>query len=278
MIGQTYAQFVRLAAPRGRVPLLLCHGGGMTGAVWESTPDGRPGWQTAFLRDGWDVVILDSVERGRASWAPYPALPAPFFRTAQETWEVFRFGPAGCWHREAAQRRHHPNLRFPLQAFDTFMKQAVPRWAGNEALIQSGYDALLQRLGECCLIAHSQGGLFAMKAAMAAPQRVRAVVLLEPTDAPDAATADAACLQRVPHLFLWGDYMQHSELWSRCHQHVRRWYDALRQAGVQADWKELPALGIDGNSHVMMADSNSDHIAAIVCSWLSTQGLSELSD
>ncbi len=55
--GQMYVQFVRLAAPRGSCPLLMWHGGGMTGAAWESTPDGRPGWQTFFLRAGFDTYV-----------------------------------------------------------------------------------------------------------------------------------------------------------------------------------------------------------------------------
>jgi hypothetical protein len=30
---------------------------------------------------------------------------------------------------------------------------------------------------------------------------------------------------------------------------------------VKADWIDLPALGIKGNSHMMMMDRNSDQIA-----------------
>ena len=41
--GQLYAQEYRLARPRSPYPVLLWHGGGMTGAQWESTPDGRQG-------------------------------------------------------------------------------------------------------------------------------------------------------------------------------------------------------------------------------------------
>ena len=70
--GQMYVQFVRLAEPKAAAPLLLWHGGGMTGANWETTPDGRPGWQMFFLRAGFDTYVSDAVERGRASFAPFP--------------------------------------------------------------------------------------------------------------------------------------------------------------------------------------------------------------
>lgn len=62
---QMYVQYVRLAEPKTKYPLLMWHGGGMTGVTWEDTPDGRPGWQMAFLRNGHDVYVSDAVERGR---------------------------------------------------------------------------------------------------------------------------------------------------------------------------------------------------------------------
>ena len=70
IVGQMYVQYVKLAHPRSAHPLLLWHGGGMSGVNWETTPDGRPGWQMFFLRAGFDVFVSDAVERGRASWAP----------------------------------------------------------------------------------------------------------------------------------------------------------------------------------------------------------------
>src|SRR5262249_28482464 len=55
--GQMYAQYVRLVDPQARFPLLLWHGGGMTGVTWETKPDGQPGWQSWFLHAGHDVFV-----------------------------------------------------------------------------------------------------------------------------------------------------------------------------------------------------------------------------
>jgi hypothetical protein len=49
---------------------------------------------------------------------------------------------------------------------------------------------------------------------------------------------------------------------------VRRWYKALTAAGVDAQWIDLPARGIVGNSHALMSDNNSDQIAGIVLDWM----------
>ena len=76
--GQMYAQYVRLAEPRGRLPVLMWHGGGMSGANWETTPNGRAGWQSAcFCAPGWMClsVIRSSVDarRGRRTQRCMPA-------------------------------------------------------------------------------------------------------------------------------------------------------------------------------------------------------------
>jgi hypothetical protein len=54
---------------------------------------------------------------------------------------------------------------------------------------------------------------------------------------------------------------------------VRRWHDALAAAGADVEWIDLPAQGIQGNSHALMADDNSDAIAMIVLDWLRRHGL-----
>mgnify|MGYP003340463075 CR=1 FL=1 len=49
-VEQAYAQYFLPANRRGAVPLLLWHGGGLTGVSFETTPDGRPGWLNYFVR------------------------------------------------------------------------------------------------------------------------------------------------------------------------------------------------------------------------------------
>jgi pimeloyl-ACP methyl ester carboxylesterase len=276
--GQMYVQYVRLSGPRGPAPVLMWHGGGMSGATWETTPDGREGWQMRFLRAGLDVFVSDAVERGRASWAPYPQVypGEPFFRTAREAWEeTFRLGPPGSWHPDPARRTAHPGLRFPVAAFGRFMKQCVPRWDTNDAATQAAYDALVRCVGACVVLTHSQGGNFGLRAALAAPDRVRAVVSLEPSGAPDPAGADAARLRGVPHLFVWGDFLDRHPFWVRSVPNARRWYEALAAAGVDAEWMDLTALGIRGNSHALMMDDNGADIAGLVLDWLAARGLLE---
>jgi pimeloyl-ACP methyl ester carboxylesterase len=271
IVGQMYVQYVKLAAPRSRHPLLLWHGGGMSGVNWETTSDGRPGWQMFFLHAGFDVFVSDAVERGRASWAPYPDVypQAPYFRTAREAWEeTFRFGPVESWNADPAQRHPHNGLRFPVARMEAFMNQFVPRWGGNDTLTQHAYDALIAQLDSSIVLTHSQGGNFGLNAALHAPGHIKAVISLEPSGAPDPEHCDPAALRGIPHLFLWGDFLDQHPFWVESVPKVRRWYKALTAAGVDAQWIDLPARGIVGNSHALMSDNNSDQIAGIVLAWM----------
>ncbi len=59
-VEQMYVQYFLPANEKGIYPLLLWHGGGLTGATYETTPDGREGWLNYFLRKGWSVYNSES--------------------------------------------------------------------------------------------------------------------------------------------------------------------------------------------------------------------------
>ena len=50
-VGHAYCQYFIPEDARG-LPILLIHGGALTGACWETTPDGREGWANRLLRRG----------------------------------------------------------------------------------------------------------------------------------------------------------------------------------------------------------------------------------
>ncbi|MCZ0737187.1 esterase [Phreatobacter sp. AB_2022a] len=264
--GQMYVQYVRLAEPR-RLPILFWHGGGLSGVTWETKPDGKPGWQQFFLAAGYDTYVSDAVERGRASWARYPEIypSAPFFRPKKEAWELFRIGPT---YEVGGRREAFSDTQFPIEAFDQFARQQVPRWASNDAATQAAYDALIQKVCPCIVIVHSQGGNFGFRAALNAPDKVRALVAIEPSGAPDPATVDLARIRGVPHLVVFGDHLEDSPPWQTFVRAPRRYATALAAAGGAATWLDLPAEGIRGNSHMVMMDRNSDAIAQRVQDWL----------
>lgn len=263
--GQLYVQEYRLAEPRHPHPVLLWHGGGMSGAQWESTPDGRQGWLWRLLQSGYDVFVADAPERGRASWAMYPQIydAAPIFRSKEEAWHLFRIGPANGYAPRDQPRGAHPGQQFPADAFDTFAKQFVPRWLAHDAMALDAYRELLDLAGPCIVIGHSQGGGYATQLARECPGPIRAVVAVEPTGTPERVDGSLP-----PQLLVWGDHFDHHDTWQRYRAQTDAYWDALRRAGRRADVLDLPAAGIAGNSHFCMLDRNSDRIAELIVDWL----------
>ncbi len=93
LVEQMYVQYLLPQNRKGKVPLLMWHGGGFTGVTYESTPDGREGWLNLFVRKGWDSYVSDAVERGRAGWAmPEVFAGDPVFLTIDAPWVTWRFG------------------------------------------------------------------------------------------------------------------------------------------------------------------------------------------
>jgi pimeloyl-ACP methyl ester carboxylesterase len=272
LVEQMYVQYVKLAQPKAKVPLLLWHGGGLTGVTWETKPDGKPGWQQFFLQAGYDTYVSDAVERGRASWARYPEIfkSEPVFRTKKEAWELFRFGPV---YEPGGKREAFDGQQFPVEALDNFMRQGVPRWLTNDPATQKAYDELVQKVCPCIIVVHSQGGNFGFNAALKAPDKVKALVAVEPSGAPDPAKADAAKVKGIPLLVVWGDYHDKHAVWQKIRPQPEKWAAAIKAAGGTVDTFDLPRMGIKGNTHMLMMDKNSDDIAKLVADWIAKQGL-----
>ena len=254
LVASLYVEHARPEPVTRPCPLLFWHGGGLTGACWDTTPDGREGWKLWFLRRGWHVHVSDAVERGRSGYAPFPEIfpGAPLHRRVNDPWEQFRIGPSH------AEGRAHPGHQFPLDHYEDFLRQCVPRFVGTDADILAGYLALVERVGPCVIIAHSQGGHFACAAAQAAPDLVRALVLLEPSGFGAGAMPD------IPVLLLYGDHIARDPRWVT----LRAAGGAFAARTPRAALHDLPAEGLAGNGHMLMLERNSDAIAARVQGWL----------
>jgi pimeloyl-ACP methyl ester carboxylesterase len=256
-VGQLYAQAYSLAHASCRWPVLFWHGGGLTGAVWEATASGREGWLGTFLRAGFHVIVSDAMGLGRSSWGPDPTIyPNQHFRSKRELWELLRLGRPGTYHPTPSARYPFDGQQFPVALFDHFAKRTVPRWIGNEPAMQAAYDALVDEVGPCIIVAHSSATRFAINAAARRSDLIKSIVAVEPSVLPPFAEAQSEKLHLPPCLVLFGDYLEESPYWSALSSHLR---DRRRQmdAEVELTWIDLPHIGISGNSHCPMVDENA---------------------
>jgi pimeloyl-ACP methyl ester carboxylesterase len=273
MVEQMYVQYFLPKSRKGKLPLLLWHGGGLTGVTYETTPDGREGWLNMFIRKGWDVYVSDAVERGRSGFASPDVWPSePTFLTYQDPYERFRIGTgAGSWHTDPPQRKLLPGNQFPVEAYENFMKQNVPRWLSTDQPIIAAYVALVDKICPCVMLAHSQGGAFGFKVAEQRPDKIKAVVAVESATA--GIKERAAALKNTPVLMLFGDYVDQHPRWATFKKIDLEYADAVRAGGGTVDVIHLPEVGLKGNSHMLMMDKNNGPIADVIHKWLTDKGL-----
>src|SRR5712671_7835123 len=71
--GKTYVtdqMYVEERVPARRThpfPIVMVHGGTMSGVNFTGTPDGREGWAQYFVRQGYAVYVVDQPGRGRSA-------------------------------------------------------------------------------------------------------------------------------------------------------------------------------------------------------------------
>lgn len=273
-VEQMYVQYFLPALERGTVPVLLWHGGGLTGVSYETTPDGREGWLNYFIKKGWATFNSDAVERGRAGWAQYPDIfpGEPIFLTKANPFERFRIGQGeGSYNRDVALMKPLPGTQFPIEAYENFTRQLVPRWTTTDAPTLAAYTLLVNRVCPCVIVFHSQAGQFAFKVAEAHPDKVKALVAVEPTGLGDPA--QAAALKGMPILALFGDNIERNARWPAIRANAIKFLEAVRAAGGRVEIRDLPKAGIRGNSHMMMMDKNSLEVADVIQTWLEREGL-----
>ncbi len=188
MRGQMYVQRWTPDELRSPYPIVMIHGGGQTGATYETTPDGRPGWADFFLAKGFTVYTLDQPARGRSTYqrdADGPQRPASTVERIEERFtasELYESWPQARLHTQwpGSGRAGDP-------IFDRFYASQVP-WledlGATEQLMRTAGAALLDEIGEAVVLFHSQAGPLGWQMGDARPDLVKALVAIEPNGPP----------------------------------------------------------------------------------------------
>lgn len=273
-VDQVYVHYQIPVSPI-RTPLVLIHGCCLTGKTWETTPDGRMGWDEYFVRRGFPTYVIDQSWRGRSAGNPSAinavksgkagadTLPPVFSAGREAAWAIFRFGPE--------YPKVFPGMQFPLEAQAEFWKQMVPDWSAALPVPNPTVPALSElakRLKGAVLVSHSQSGIYPFQTAALDRGGIRAIVALEPAACPDPAKDDLAPYKDLPILVLFGDYVDQSPRWAPRLKLCRAFVAAANAAGGRAELILLPEIGFHGNSHMLMQDKNSLDIADWLTGWL----------
>ena len=118
---------------------------------------------------------------------------------------------------------------------------------------------------------HSQSGTFGYQVLEARPDKVKALIAVEPTVGGDRSKV--ASIKGTPITMIYGDFAKDHPRWSKIRQGGVDYAAVLRAAGGSIDIVDLPDAGLRGNSHMVMMDRNSDEVAALIQKWLASKGL-----
>ncbi len=173
-------------------PVVLIHGGNRQACDWMSTPDGRRGWASMLLEQGYKVYIVDRPGQGRNPYHPWLhgnyAAQAPTFESAAREVKSGQWpGSADAASPEVAQ-------------FAAAACQALPRNAVTQDMWTSRGVILLEDIGPAIFLTHGDGAAFAYGPAIARPELVKGIVAVEQGANAQQGLAGIEKMSRVPVL------------------------------------------------------------------------------
>lgn len=279
-VDQMYVEYM-VPAQRAGVPVVMLHGGTLTGKGFDTTPDGRMGWYEYFVRHGHPTYVADQISRGRSGVniatyndvrlgrKPVSALPNAFRESDEYNWKLFRMGPANGVT--------FPGSQFPSGAGAELSKQGVADF--NPMLPSPNPNAramadLARETGGAILMGHSEAGGIPIDAALTDPSGVRGIIEVEPgaCDADKRTPAQIATLAHIPTLMVFGDHLDAATGtaldWTKVYADCNRLIGRINAVGGKASMLHPADLGIRGNTHLLMMDRNSLQIADLILAWI----------
>jgi pimeloyl-ACP methyl ester carboxylesterase len=202
---QMYVEYWIPTVVKHPLPIILVHGGGGQGTDWMGTPDGRPGWATMLLQQGYKVYVVDRPGHGRSPL--HPELHGAFPATAGVLENISgRFTPPN----PTATNKPGPYQHFMNQwvgkgdvgspDLDQFVASqggsyvTVPLPPGTPAgtppppnvnaeaqhMVWRERGAMvLDKIGPAIIMTHSAGGPFGWLVAEARPNLVKGIIAVE---------------------------------------------------------------------------------------------------
>ena len=285
--------FYQLPVKTRKHPLVFWHGAGQFSKTWETTPDGREGFQNIFLRRDFGVYIIDQPRRGNAGRSTVETTIKP--TPDEQLWfDIFRIG---VWPN------YFPGGQFPRgpEALNQFFRSMTPNTGPFDLDVTSdAVSALFEKIGQGILVTHSQGGGPGWTTAIKNPN-IRAVVAFEPGsnfifpvgEVPPPMPSSAGTLEgvgvpltefmrltKIPIVIYFGDNIPErptaspgEDNWRVRLAMARLWRDAVNRHGGDVTLVHLPEIGIRGNTHFMFSDLNNIEIADQVSQFLHKKGV-----
>jgi hypothetical protein len=287
--------FYQVPVKPRKYPLIMWHGFGQFSKTWETTPDGREGFQNIFLREKYSVYVIDQPRRGDAGRSTVAATIAAT-PDEQQWFGTFRLG---IWPDffEGVQFARDSNT------LNQYFRSMTPSIGPIDINVTTdAASALLTKTGPAILVTHSHSGGMGWLTTVK-NQQVKAIVSYEPgsgflfpegevpapmESAGGTLTASAIPLTdfmkltKIPIIIYYGDNIPATpsanpgtDGWRVRLAMARLWRDVVNKYGGDVTVVHLPEVGIKGNTHFPFSDLNNLEIAGLMSAWLKDKKLDQ---
>lgn len=291
--GDHASVFYQIPVNARKLPLVMWHGFGQFSRTWGTTPDGREGFQTIFLRRKFATYLIDQPRRGSAGRGTVGSTVSTV-ADEQRWFNTFR---VGVWPE------YFPGVQFSRspEALDQYFRQMTPDTGPIDVQVNcDAVSALLDKIGPGILVTHSHSGGMGWLAAMRSA-RIRAIVSYEPgsgfvfpegevpaaipssagaLEAVTVAPAEFEKLTKIPIIIYYGDFIPTEAVanpgqdgWRARLAMARLWAATINRHGGDATVVHLPERGIHGNTHFPFSDLNNRQIADLMSQFLAAKHL-----
>ena len=277
-----------------KYPLVFAHGVGQFSKTWETTPDGREGFQNIFLRRSFSTYLVNQPRRGNARRSTETITISPAF-DEEEWFNRFRIGIYPDYFKGVQFCRNKETL-------NQFFRQMTPNIGSVDFEVYSdAYAALFDKIGPAIFVTHSQGGPVGWRTLLKT-DNIKAIVAYEPgggipfprgqvpeegkiltlskkTEGIEVSMSDFMKYTEIPIIVYYGDNLpetnERPELyeWTRRLHLMRKWAALLNKHGGDVTVIHLPKIGLYGNTHFPFSDLNNVEVANHLSKWLHEKGL-----
>lgn len=237
-------------------PIVYLHGYGQSRMGWMTTPDGRDGWATMFLRNGHSAFLVDQPGRGEAG-AQVSMSTDGFLDVWSEESKEYKPGDQ-AWYthfrigRVAPERYEGSQFPEGEEAQDQFFRQMTPNTGNfNQATAAAALGEVMAEVKErtgnkSIFITHSQGGAVGWDVPV---ENISAIVAIEPGGTPevDSEQYNRLLEAKIPITIYFGDYIdngpediQSTAFWKGVRDGALAFAEAYNAAAAIARWWICP--------------------------------------
>lgn len=264
-----------------KLPIIMIPSTGLTDYIFTETPDGRDSWADIFSKFGHDVYVYNNPSLLIHDGIDYSAIMKYSTKLNKEKMWV-------NWGMGNKYNTPQDNVRYPVKHYDS-LTTSLPYYTSygflepkNEAYTPIKKDStntvlhfkigdliyienlktLINKVKNCILLVHASSStpVFDYINSKNDSNHIKGIITIEPKTTPNK---DVILNKNLPLLAIYSNYTNANKK-----ENIEQLVNYVNLKNGKARLIDLPANGINGNTHLLMQDNNNGLIASIIMEWI----------